>query len=462
MEGIVKLNDKTYAATRIRQYPIDSQADAQVQTGEFLRSANKRLTSAVYSDWVDWGMFHRRMRRHQGLGGALIAKSTVETCFAEYVHQMLLEEAQTHASPKDFLREYISYKGSFYAAFEQKYATTAKIAGIATFNASTDTWDGLYFPTIISEDEDQQQSQTTHAFDSDYSASTLPNRLYLLGVFNAHNTDTAISGTPTIDSQSTTLAVTSVIGGSPDVRVSWYYYVDTGTNVSGNITCSVTFSTAQSVSSMTIYEIAYCDPSDPIGSTDAESTGSGSSKTSTITPETVGGLLVTGIVAESAAIDAFTDDASSTGLSVMLTGLAGGELHTSYQRAVNTSSHDIDYSWDNTTSSNMAIATVELRATGAINNAGGHNGTNAEGLRIFSMIQHRGRLVVFGSKGNGAEEDYEWYYSTDGLSFTAGAGTGWPTANYLTTTVTRRNNWDDRHALGLDYGGAMLVALYED
>ncbi len=88
--------------------------------------------------------------------------------------------------------------------------------------------------------------------------------------------------------------------------------------------------------------------------------------------------------------------------------------------------------------------------------------TDGNGVRLFDLKQHKGNLIVLGSEGQGAETQYEWWSSPDGDVWTKGAGTGWPSTTYLTTTITRRNNFDDDEAKFLDFGNTKLVALHDN
>lgn len=105
--------------------------------------------------------------------------------------------------------------------------------------------------------------------------------------------------------------------------------------------------------------------------------------------------------------------------------------------------------------------------TGGGNINGSHSGTVAEGARLFDAVVHKGRMYSIGSAGraadSGLELRYRYFYSTDGATWTfAGTPTGWPNTDILTTTITRRNNFEDRgYGQLLDFGNTLMVALFD-
>jgi hypothetical protein len=87
------------------------------------------------------------------------------------------------------------------------------------------------------------------------------------------------------------------------------------------------------------------------------------------------------------------------------------------------------------------------------------------GTRGFAMTVHKSKLFAL-SNLRGAEEQYSIYSTADpGASTPVWAtanGTGWPTAAYLQTSVTRANNWSQKYADIMGFGTNIIVAIYED
>ena len=87
-------------------------------------------------------------------------------------------------------------------------------------------------------------------------------------------------------------------------------------------------------------------------------------------------------------------------------------------------------------------------------------------VRGFDMVVHKNALFVAANDPTaaGSEVVYACRTSTDGITWTDAALTGFPdsttTNRYLTTTVTRRNNFDDDMAKLLSFGNVLLYALY--
>ncbi|MCB7128063.1 MAG: hypothetical protein J3T61_00805, partial [Candidatus Brocadiales bacterium] len=97
---------------------------------------------------------------------------------------------------------------------------------------------------------------------------------------------------------------------------------------------------------------------------------------------------------------------------------------------------------------------------------------NALGSRGFDIVVHKGKLYVLNNGAGGtswtstAEDVYGIRSSSDGITWANVTGTGFPdsttTNQYLTTTITRRNNvtlFDDMGKL-LSFGNTLLAAIY--
>lgn len=94
---------------------------------------------------------------------------------------------------------------------------------------------------------------------------------------------------------------------------------------------------------------------------------------------------------------------------------------------------------------------------------------NADGSRSFDLVAHKGSMFIVENANNGASSTFEVVYrivsSTDGATWGDAGGTGFPdsdaTNRYLTTTITRRNNFDDDMGRLLSHGNTLVAALYQ-
>ena len=88
---------------------------------------------------------------------------------------------------------------------------------------------------------------------------------------------------------------------------------------------------------------------------------------------------------------------------------------------------------------------------------------NTAGARGFDMVAHKSNLFVICNAPDD-EDSYEIMSSADGASWSVASGTGFPVATdgnaeYLTSTVTRRNNFDDDAGRFCSFGERLLLAL---
>src|SRR3990167_9765605 len=111
--------------------------------------------------------------------------------------------------------------------------------------------------------------------------------------------------------------------------------------------------------------------------------------------------------------------------------------------------------WDTPTTGNL------LRAVDAAGDGG---------ARVFAVALHKGNLIAVTNDevaGVGAGSERAFAITRNPNPETTGwtaleAGAGWPANTGLTTTVTRRNNFDEANAAMVDEGNILLVALYFD
>jgi len=101
------------------------------------------------------------------------------------------------------------------------------------------------------------------------------------------------------------------------------------------------------------------------------------------------------------------------------------------------------------------------------------NGTTTDnsGLRAFDTIAHKASLFVLKSGGANygvadvtttTELRYAVISSTDGATWSNPGNTGFPVAvDNLTTTITRRNNFDDDMGRLLSFGNFIFAAIYD-
>lgn len=132
----------------IVEYNIDVQGPTQRQQGVQRRADNIKVNRYAFDDWVKQGIGTGRMRREKGRGIGAMRFSTVETRFESFVELALLESVTTHASPSNYLKKYVLYKGELWAFNEHLYnASYINSIEAQKFNGSNDTWDGDTGPT---------------------------------------------------------------------------------------------------------------------------------------------------------------------------------------------------------------------------------------------------------------------------------------------------------------------------
>jgi hypothetical protein len=110
-----------------------------------------------------------------------------------------------------------------------------------------------------------------------------------------------------------------------------------------------------------------------------------------------------------------------------------------------------------------AITDVVCRKWGATSDNWTGGGTvksgasNAHGQRVFDAVIHKGKITVLVSQDS-AEQDWDVADSPDGASFTAYTNPP-QQADTITTTITRRNNFDDDEGKLFSDGNTLLAAM---
>ena len=98
---------------------------------------------------------------------------------------------------------------------------------------------------------------------------------------------------------------------------------------------------------------------------------------------------------------------------------------------------------------------------------------NADGVRCFDAVVHKDQVYLLvsarlpdGSTGTSAEGRYSLVLTSDFSTYATATGTSWAAGGfggaYISTTVARRNNFDDDMGKLVDVGDMLIIAAYED
>lgn len=409
--------------------------------GQANRADDKTKDNLRYT-WglgVGYSKMSRDPSRPRGLGGMNDADADTR---GEIATLALQAQTETHAGPEDHLTSYINSLGDLWGFFESEYSgSLTSSAGSAKYGGTSDDWLGIDFPVFNAATAGDAAS--TDAITVSHTVqATYGNRIVVAWAYLNSSTPTNPDTVTYAGQAMTELGEQTATGNNISL---WYRVAPT----TGANDCVATWPSSEANLFLAVHDFYFVDQSTPFGAV-AKSSATATSMSDAVTT-TRGSLSIGGIghaTAEAVAVGAgqteMTDNSN-----------ANANLQTSRERDVDTST-DMTGSWD-TSSVHTSIAAA-LLSDGAITWA---NDTTA-GVRMFNAIEHKGKMLVVGTKGQSNEGDYEWYSSTDGKAWAIGAGTGWPTTDFVTTTLSRRNNFDDRLAYILDENTRAVVALYED
>ena len=449
MGQVILLNDKSYVATAIRRYTVDPRGLQQRTTGEHQRSDNGKITSAIYDNWDKTGIGWRKNRRRTGRGVGGMWKSTSETRFAESAYNGLMEAAQTHAGPADHVRRYVNFNGSLFGVFEEEYASGAiNTAVTRKFNGGTDTWDDSDTGLNPTFGADTIGSGTGTNKTVSHTAQTVNgNRLVVATVaqYDAGGGGLGTVTAATYQSVAMTLLGTVTAGST---KLSIYYLVDPPTT--GTFSVTISASDEMLVHVGDYYNVDQLKPF----RYSATNSSSGAQSLS-VAQQVHDDDLVIGAFnhrPSTGSQGAMTQGTGQTETSEFSNGSSSHEVATSYERSGTTSTtFDHSYTTDANSGPCCAIGGVLSAPNGVITVAQ----ANITGIRIFDACTHKGRLWIIGSAGEASEQTYGIWSSGDGAAFVSHSGSNWPTGNLLTTTVTRRNNYNDDMARLLDDGDTL-------
>jgi len=458
----IRLNDLSFeVANDVRARLVRVAGDSLRLQGAQRRIDNLKVNRLRYAPFFQ-GIGWARMDRETGRGVRGLLDSTAETRFRA-VELGILHESQTHASPLDHIQKYQRFGGTFYGTFESDFSSTNMSTGyLAAFDPSSDTWPAVYMPTFNAASYDNScdgwPCDTASSFTVAHTVQSVESgRIVLAWV--------AVSGTTAGDPTGVTYAgaamtkldtVTKTSSGPTTyTNLSCWHKINPAT---GSNDCVATWGSAQTRVSLGVEDYYDVNTGSPFLSA-GEEQGTGTS-TSVDVATTRGALVV--MSSHHAHLPSADDIAPGSGQTETFNADAGGAVgfgHAgSYERATGTSV-TMSASWG--ISSDFVSLVVPLQSGNGLVNLGN---TTAEGVRIFDMAEHKGNLIVLGSKGSvtADEAEFEWFKTSNGTSFTVGAGTNWPTTSYLTTTITRRNNFDDDEAKLEDFGNTLMVALHDN
>ena len=457
---LITLNSKKYVTVdgTSEENLVNPISDPVRFTGSTRRRDNTEVESTVYNDWANKGVFWNHQRQDDGRGVGGLFKSTAETRFDESIYQQILEEAQTHSGVADHLVRYMNFKGDFFGIFEEEYAAGAiNTAVTRKFNAGTDTWDDTASandPTFAS---DSTGAATGGSITVSHTAQSTYG--YRIAVATLSQYDASGGGLGTVSAATyggTAMTLLTTVTGGTAVKLSIYYLIDPPVAAS-----DCTFSV--SVDDELLLHVAdyyYVDQLKPF----REGGGTGASSAQTLAREAdvhdddlvIGGFAHRPATGGSGAI---TPGTGQTETSEFNNGSSSPELATSYEQAGGRSA-TFDHSY--TTSAGNGNCAIVFGVLAAPNGVISIGDSNAVGVRMFDACFHKGRMWVVGSRGEAREQTYGIWSSADGATFVSHEGSNWPSTSLLSTTVTRRNNFNDDMARLFDDGDMLWAFVWDD
>ncbi len=410
--------------------------------GVQLRRNLQNATRYIYNGWYKLGMGWNRADRATGRGVGGYRDGTWDTRFRIAEHG-ILNESQVHASPSDHARKYVRFGSGFHCLFEGDYQSTRKnILGVSKW--TPDTWSAIDGPLFNATSNGTGTTDGNTMTVSHTVQATQVNRIVVAFASSEESPDQADPDTVTYNALAMTKLTNAVNG---DIGISMWYRVNpsTGTN-----DCVATWGNNQNRRLLTVMDFYFVNQSTPWGTAGTDSGGAAQASTFNLTT-TAGDLCVDGSAHGTG--ESKTPGANQT---LRFDEDAAGFNHSgSVERATGIST---TMSWTWATSDNFATCGAPLLAAGLVT----FSATNGNGVRGFDIEEHKGNLYVLASEGQGAELEFEWWNSPNGDVWTKGGGTNWPSDDLLTTTITRRNNFDDDEGRILDMGNTLMMALHDN
>lgn len=446
----IELNGKYYAIEgEVQQTYLTRLASAYRPRGVQIRLDDTSVNRYPHRRWplgIGWSTMNRETGR--GVGGMLDS-----TCWTALGPTTLakLQETQTHASPADHFRKAVNFKSDLWGAFEQNYASGAfECAVVSKWGATSDTW-GATDTCLYNASSNGTEVSGTSLTVSHTVQSTYGNRIVVAFVHWRVAAGNAPSGVTYAGTAMTQLS--SVVHSNGNQGTSFWYLVapTTGTN---NCVASGLAATSKIV--MEVADYYFVNQSTPFGTA---VTGSGSDTSVSLSITTTAGDQTIGGVEHNA------NEATAVGaLQTERQDVAGANISTEYSEERSTSTTTTwSASWN--TSSTFTAVSAPLLAAGFV---AAREVTTAEGSRIWDMAAHKLSLFILFSgetrEVGTSEVVYKIFSSTDGDAWVDASGTGWPdntgTNRYLTTTITRRNNFDDDMGRLLSWGNSLVAAIF--
>jgi hypothetical protein len=422
-------SQKFVLADEVQVYPIDSESQS-IRTIGLQQRQNNRKVNKLVRDWSD-GLGYSRLRRDTDRGINGLRDADAETRFSAMLTLPLNPQTQIHEGTNNHLISYEHFKGNLYGFFESDYSdSAASQTTVSSFASASDTWTAAGSPVLGS--SVSVEGSSANPSISFTVQSTSANRLLVV---------VAARGTPSAVLWNGASLTSLVLEGT--LRVWYIVNPDTGAH-------SVTTTMGATEHQLAVMEFYGVNQSTPFG------------------PVVKPGIVEATSIAINSVVTARNDiafyattTAGATGFNATgateITDSSSSQvgLQTMWERATGTSA---------SASSSWSFTYVAFAIGVAIKGAGGSidlEETGAAGLRLFGTTVHKGSLFALGTKA-GAEGQYEWRSSADAATWAGGAGGNWPTAVYVHTTETRKNDWSNKYADIMGFGTNIIVAIYED
>ena len=471
----IKLSDGTtthkyIALDPITEYQPKVLTDAFRTSGIERREDNSKIKRFFYSNYAKTGQGVLRMRREQAESSGGVRASHVgamyhanaDTRFDTSISLPPLNEVETHGAPLDHLIAQAHYKGDLFGMFEKDYsASNPGMVLVNKYQASDDSWVNSGSHSAVTPTFNAGSSKNGNSVASlswAHTTSSNTNRILIV-------TATAIkSGAGGQSNQPTGVtyngvALTKHLEQDSYVSgfgflVMWYLInPPTGSNTVVVTWADATNNLGLAATAGDFYNV---DQVTPFGATAQNMANSAA--TLAVTLAAGAGSLVVGTYGTAAG---GTITAGSGQAQIAETSNANCYLEMSYEACVVS---DAAFAHAYTTSGSNScqlLAAVLQGPQGVV----AMSADNTVGTRGFAMTVHKGKLFAL-TNLHTAESQYSIYSTTDAGASTpvwvTANGTGWPTAAYLQTSVTRVNNWEQKYADVMSFGNNLIVAFYED
>lgn len=453
----VKIGTKYYRGKIKRRYTVDPRGQQTRTTGEYRVSDNGKITAGIFDGtWADMGLFWNKNRRRTGRGVGGVWKSTSETRFHHSIYNGLMEHEQVQPTIASHVKRYVNFNSDLYGLFEQDYSNSVSTAVFtAKFGATSDDWTGGTIGFNASSKGSESGTASTLTFAHTVQ-STTGNRVLLVYVW-AEDDAGGPSGV-TYAGKAMTVAGAVATDGSVHSLSLWQLANPaTGAN---NVIISGTKVGGTSDTSAIAADFYNVHQTTPLRNYAGDTVASGKSNSEDVTNNSGdNGMVVGGIVVYS------NDNTLSGGAGqtdfTLNQSPSGRTLGGGYETGEADKSTAHSYSWTNTAVG--LVVTAELVPTNMVSTVP----ATSVGIRAFDMVAHKGRIFAISTGGiDGATElAYMIRSSTNGTTWldadNAGGAIFPSTVTNLTTTITRRNNFDDDGARLLDDGDTLWAFIYD-